>query len=90
MDLAIRVAIAALFLLMAARAVSSGSATDYLIAASLIVGLLLLLTPLHAVGLYLLLPGAGAYLLSQVLTGARPVSRLLPVAGAALVALALF
>ena len=82
-------AIAVLFLLMVARAIRSGSGADYLIAASLIAGLLLLLSPFQTVGLYLLLLGACAYLLSQVLTGARPVSRLLPVAGAVLVALAL-
>jgi hypothetical protein len=39
--------------------------------------------------LYLLLITAFAYLLSQILTGAKPISRLLPLAGAAAIVLSL-
>lgn len=81
--------VGALFSLMALRAVRSGSASDYLLAAAQCAGVLLLLSPYRQFALYLLLATAGAYALSQVLTGARPISRLLPLAGAAAIVLAL-
>ena len=74
--------IAALFLLMAFRAFRSGSAMDYLLSAAQCVGLLLLFTQYREYAYYLLLFTACAYFLSQVLTGARLISRLLPLAGA--------
>lgn len=74
--------IVALFALMAYRAFRSGTTTDYLLGAAQCVGLLFLLTNYRQPGLYLLLITALAYLLSQFLTGARPISRLLPVVGA--------
>lgn len=82
-------AIAVLFALMAFRAFRSGSATDYLLSATQVVGVLLLLSPWRELACYLLLITAVAYLISQVLTGARVVSRLLPVVGAVVITLAL-
>ena len=69
------------FLLMAYRAFRSGSATDYLLCATQCVGLLLLLSEYRQLALYLLLLSAIAYLISQIMTGARPISRLLPIVG---------
>ena len=86
---AIYIAIAALFLLMAFRAFRSASTMDYLLGATQCVGLLLLLSNYRQFALYLLLITALAYLLSQIVTGAKPISRLLPVAGAATIALSL-
>ena len=83
-------AIAVLFSLMAFRAFRSGSALDYLLAATQCAGLLLLLlSDFRQFASWLLLASAFFYLLSQILTGARLVSRLLPLAGAAAVALSL-
>jgi hypothetical protein len=81
------ISIAALFLLMAFRALRSGSASDYLLVATQCVGVLLLLGPYREAACYLLLLTALAYLVSQVLTGARLISRLLPLAGAAMIVL---
>ncbi len=86
-SLSVTIAIAALFLLMACRALRSGSATDYLLAAVQCVGVLLLLSPYRQAAAYLLLLTALAYLVSQILTGARLISRLLPLAGAAMIGL---
>lgn len=82
-------AVAALFSLMAFRAFRSASTMDYLLGAAACVGLLLLMSSYRQLALYLLLITAVCYLLSQILTGARPISRLLPVTGAASVVLAL-
>jgi hypothetical protein len=79
--------IAALFSLMAFRAFRAGSPVDYLLGAAQCVGLLLLFSNFRQLACYLLLVTACAYLLSQILTGARPVSRLLPLVGAAAIAL---
>lgn len=87
LSIALSVAIAALFSLMAFRALRSGSVTDYLLAAAQCAGLLLLLSDYRDVACYLLLLTAVAYLVSQVLTGARLISRLLPLAGAAVIVL---
>ena len=81
--------IAALFALMAFRAIRSASVTDYVLAGTQCVGLLLLLSDYRHFGLYLLLITALAYLVSQVLTGARLISRSLPLAGATMILLAL-
>jgi hypothetical protein len=88
-SLLVSMVIAALFLLMAFRAIRSGSTTDYLLAATQCVGVLLLLSPYRDAASYLLLLTAAAYLVSQILTGARLVSRLLPLAGAAVIVLSL-
>jgi hypothetical protein len=88
-SLSVSMVIAALFLLMAFRAIRSGSTTDYLLAATQCVGVLLLLSTYRDAACYLLLLTAVAYLVSQILTGARLVSRLLPLAGAAVIALSL-
>ena len=82
--------IAGLFALMALRAVRSGSAVDYLLAAVQCLGIALLFSRYREPGLYLLLLTAAAYLASQVLTGARRLSRALPLAGAAAIVVALF
>lgn len=86
---AIYIVLTALFSLMAFRAFRSGSNMDYLLGAAQCVGLLLLLSNYRQVASYLLLITALAYLLSQMLTGAKPISRLLPLAGAATIILAL-
>lgn len=86
----VNLVIAVLFSLMAFRAFRSGSAVDYLLGATQCAGLLLLLlSDFHQFAFWLLLASAFFYLLSQILTGARLVSRLLPLAGAAAVALSL-
>ncbi len=81
--------VAALFSLMAYRAFRSGSTVDYLLGATQCAGILLLLSDLRQLAAWLLLVTACAYLLSQVLTGARSISRLLPIAGAVAAALSL-
>ena len=85
----IYIVVAALFLLMAFRAFRSASTMDYLLGATQCAGLLLLLTNYRDLASYLLLITAIAYLLSQIVTGARLISRLLPIAGAAAVVLSL-
>ena len=87
--LVVHIIIAALFALMAFRAIRSASVTDYVLAGAQCVGLLLLLSDYRLVGLYLLLLTALAYLVSQIVTGARLISRSLPIAGAAIILLAL-
>ena len=86
---AIYLVVVALFSLMAFRAMRSASTMDYLLGATQCVGLLLLLTNYYQFASYLLLITALAYLLSQIVTGARPISRLLPLAGAASIVLSL-
>jgi hypothetical protein len=86
---AIFIVVAALFSLMAFRAIRSASTMDYLLGATQCVGLLLLLTNYCQFASYLLLITALAYLLSQIVTGAKPISRLLPLAGAASIVLSL-
>ncbi len=86
---AIYIVIAVLFSLMAFRAFRSASATDYVLATTQCVGLLLLLSNYRQIALYLLLITALAYLVSQILTEARPISRLLPLAGATALVVAL-
>ena len=83
------VVIAVLFSLMAFRAFRSGSAMDYLLSAAQCVGLLMLFTQYREFASYLLLITAFAYLVSQVLTGARPISHLLPLAGALTIVMSL-
>jgi hypothetical protein len=87
--LVVHTIIAALFALMAFRAFRSAGVTDYLLAGTQCLGLLLLLSNYRQFGLYLLLITALAYLISQIVTGARLVSRSLPLAGAAMIMLAL-
>lgn len=86
---AIYIVVAALFSLMAVRALRSASTMDYLLCATQCVGLLLLLSSYRQFASYLLLVTALAYLVSQIVTGARPISRLLPIAGFAAIVLAL-
>lgn len=88
-SLVLTLVIAALFALMAYRAFRSGSAVDYLLGATQCLGVVLLFTVYREFASYLLLISAFGYLLSQLLTGARSVSRLLPIIGAATVALSL-
>jgi len=85
----IYVVIAVLFSLMALRACRSASAIDYVLAATQCIGLLLLLSNYRQIALYFLLVTAVAYWVSQILTGARPISRILPIAGAAALVFAL-
>ena len=86
---AVFAAITALFLLMAARAFRSGSRTDYALGTAQCLGVLGLFSPWQHWSLVLLLGTACAYLVSQIITGARTLSRLLPLAGAAAVVVAL-
>jgi hypothetical protein len=74
---------------MAARAFRSGSRADYALGATQCLGVLALPGPLRYWALLLLLASAVGYLASQILTGARTISRLLPIAGAAAVVAAL-
>ena len=85
----IYIVIAALFSLMAFRAFRSASTMDYLLGATQCVGLIFLLSNYRQFALYLLLITAFAYLISQIMTGAKPISRLLPVVGAATIVLSL-
>ena len=85
----IYIVVAALFSLMAFRAFRSASTMDYLLCATQCVGLLLLLSNYRQFASYLLLITALAYLLSQIVTGAKPVSRLLPIVGSAAIVLSL-
>ncbi len=86
---AIYIVVTGLFSLMAFRAFRSASTMDYLLGATQCVGLLLLLSDYRQFASYLLLITAFAYLLSQIVTGAKPASRLLPLAGAATIVLSL-
>jgi hypothetical protein len=74
---------------MAFRAFRSASTMDFLLGVAQSVGLLLLLSNYRQFALSLLLITALAYLLSQIVTGARPISRLLPIVGAAIIVLTL-
>jgi len=86
---AIYIVVTVLFSLMVFRAFRSASTMDYLLGATQCVGLLLLLSNYRQFASYLLLITASAYLLSQMVTGAKPISRLLPLAGAAAIILSL-
>lgn len=86
---AIYIVVAALFSLMAFRAFRSASTMDYLLGATQCAGLLLLLSDYRQFASYLLLVTALAYLVSQMVTGARSISRLLPIVGAATIILSL-
>lgn len=86
----LEIVITLLFAVMAFRAIRSGSTTDYGLAATQCVGLVLLWSAFHDVARYLLLLTAAAYLASQILTGARVISRVLPLAGAVAIVLSLF
>lgn len=79
------VAILILFGLMALRAFRSGSATDYLLCGAQCFALLAMLVDYRQIGSWLLLITALAYLASQIVTGARPISRSLPIVGALVV-----
>lgn len=81
------VAVLLFFGLMVLRAFRSGSAVDYLLGGAQVVGLLVMLGDYRQIGAYLLLITALAYLASQVVTPARPISRLLPIAGALVIML---
>ena len=83
------IVVAVLFSLMAFRAFRSASTMDYLLGATQWVGLLLLLSSYRQFALYLLLITALVYLVSQIMTGAKPISRLLPLAGAASIVVSL-
>jgi hypothetical protein len=86
---AIYILVAALFSLMAFRAFRSASTIDYLLCGTQCIGLLLLLSHYRQFASYLLLITALAYLLSQMVTGAKPISRLLPIVGFATIVLSL-
>ena len=81
------VAIFILFGLMAARAFRSGTATDYLLGGVQCPGLLSMLGDYRQIGAWLLMVTSVAYLASQVMTGARPISRALPIVAALVIAL---
>lgn len=82
--------VALLFALMAYRAFRSASKLDILLGSAQCLGVLCLFTAYRTPALYFLLLTALAYLVSQVLTGARPLSRMLPLAGAAVIVLSLW
>jgi hypothetical protein len=86
---AIYILVAALFSLMAFRAFRSASTMDYLLCATQCIGLLLLLSDYRQFASYLLSITALVYLLSQMVTGAKPMSRLLPIVGFATIVVSL-
>ncbi len=85
----IDVTVLALFTLMAIRAFRSRSKTDILLGLVQGAGLALMLSSCRESSLILLLLTAVVYLVSQLATGARPLSRLLPIGGAVAALLAL-
>ena len=80
----LKVGVTTLFLLMAVRAFQSGTTVDRLLGAYLLAVLAILFTAALPVATVFLLAGAAAYLVSQVLTSARWVSRTLPLLAAGL------
>jgi hypothetical protein len=78
--------VALLFAVMAVRAFQSATLVDRALAVLLVVGVILLFAAPKTVAVYWLLACAAAYLVSQISTGARPVSRALPLLGAVLTA----
>ncbi len=88
---ALHIVVGILFATMAFRAFRSASRVDYLLGLVQASGVLLLVLGVYPrIALFLLLVTAFAYLASQIATGARPLSRGLPVAGAVAVAAALW
>ena len=81
----VKVCVVVLYALMAVRAFQSGEKTDRLLAAVLVIGLILLFTIPITLATYWLIACAGAYLISQILTSARVLSRGLPILAGALV-----
>jgi hypothetical protein len=65
--------------MMAVRAFQSGTKADRLLGAVLLIGLILMFTVPEQWAAYWLIACAGAYLISQVMTSARPLSRGLPI-----------
>lgn len=75
----LKLCIVALNAVMAVRAFQAGTITDRLLGAVLITGLVLLFTTPVSFAACWLIACAGAYLISQILTSARLLSRGLPV-----------
>ena len=75
--------VALLVALMGVRACQSGTAWDRLLGVVLFAGLLLLFLAPRLIAVGWLLAACGGYLTSQILTAARPVSRVLPVLASA-------
>ncbi len=80
----LKVCVTSLYLLMAVRAFQSGTTIDRLLGVYLLAGLVMLFTLAKSIATACLLAGAAAYLVSQVLTSARWVSRALPLLAAVL------
>lgn len=87
MILAVKTCITGLFALMGLRAFQGGTGMDRLLGVFLLAGLLMLFLAPEMVAVGWLLLGAAWYLVSQVLTSARLVSRTLPILAGAFVAL---
>ncbi|MFT6050550.1 MAG: hypothetical protein ACJAZ0_001786 [Halioglobus sp.] len=75
----LKLCIGALNTIMALRAFQSGTVKDHLLGPVLIIGLILFFTISTSFSAYWLMACAGAYLVSQIITSARPLSRDLPV-----------
>ena len=75
-----------LYAVMAARAFQSGTTADRLLGVVLLVGLILIFTVPTPVAAWWLIACAGAYLISQIMTSARMLSRGLPMLAGVLTA----
>ena len=76
------VAVTALTLLMAVRAFQSGTILDRVLGGFLLVGLVLLFMAPDSIAVCWLAMGASFYLISQIITSARMLSRALPLLNA--------
>ncbi len=86
----LKLAISVVFGIMAVRAWQSASQSDCILAAAQLLGVIAMLVFDTSLALYFLLVTCAAYLLSQVLTGARVISYVLPLASAGIVGLYLW
>ncbi|MFT6275314.1 MAG: hypothetical protein ACJAZ0_001408 [Halioglobus sp.] len=80
----LKLCIVVLNAVMAFRAFQSGTLTDRLLGAVLVIGLILFFTIPTSFSACWLMACAGVYLVSQVMTSARPLSRGLPILAGAL------
>lgn len=74
----VKMCIVTLYLLMSVRAIQSGTMNDRLLVAAMLIGLILLFVAPLPLSACWLIACAGGYLISQVVTSARMLSRGLP------------
>lgn len=80
----VKVCVVTLYLIMSIRAVQSGTMTDRFLVAAMLIGLVLLFVAPLPFSACWLIACAGGYLISQVVTSARMLSRGLPLLAGAL------